>query len=148
MRAAFLAGDAWVRWGVEPPPSALISEASGIDPIYGFETGIERDLNGNALGGIRLPDVEVGRALFIATNFVVPIPGFDSFLFGLWVDLQCEPLPDGSVRFANHGQYVDAVQAQAEMLAAQRYLLPDDVGRIVSLAASSNVGRRSSCPLP
>jgi len=147
IRAAFRAGDAWVRWGVEPPSSALISSgASGIDAIYGFETGIERDFNGNALGGIRLPPVELGRALFIAVNFVVPIPGFDSFLFGLWVDLQCEPLPDGSVRFPNHGQYLDAVEAQAEMLSAQRYVLADDVGRIVSRAARTNVGQRGSCP--
>jgi len=145
MRAAFLAGDAWVRWGVEPPPSALISEASGIDPVYGFETGIERDLNGNALGGIRLPDVEVGRALFIATNFVVPIPDFDSFLFGLWEDLQCEPLLGGSARFANHGRYVAPFIRHADALVSQGYLLASDAEAMKADAARSEVGKPGSC---
>jgi hypothetical protein len=145
MRAAFLAGDAWVRWGVEPPTSALISEAFGVDPIYDSETGIERDLNGNALGGIRLPDVELGRALFISTNFVVPVPDFDSEIFGLWVDLQCEPLPDGSARFANHGRYVAPFVQHADALVSQGHLLTSDAEAMKADAARSEVGKPHSC---
>jgi len=150
-RAAFVAGDEWVRSGAQPPPSVLLESSSAgvIDPTYkavlGIDivTGIARDDNGNALGGVRLPDVEVGRALFIAS-----LPGG---LVGLWFDLACEPVPGSTgdqPRFRNHGDYVGAVAAQAEMLAAQRYLLPEDVGRLVSLAARSQVGRRGSCPTP
>lgn len=144
-RAAFLAGDAWVRWDSEAPQSALINEASGVDPVYGFETGIGRDINGNALGGIRLPDVELGRAWFIATNFVVPIPGFDSELFGLWVDLQCEPLPGGSARFANHGRYVAPFIRHADALVSQGYLLTSDAEAMKADAARSEVGKADSC---
>lgn len=144
-RAAFIAGDAWVRLGIEPPESRLIEATSGIDPIYGFETGIARDFNGNAIGGIRMPDVEVGRATFIATNFIVPIPGFDPQLFGLYIDLQCEPLPDGSVRFPNHGSYVSAVAHHANQLAQEGYLLPGDAEAIKDQAASSGVGKPHAC---
>jgi hypothetical protein len=158
-RAAFIAGDEWVRLGTQPPPSLLMesSPPGVIDPTYkavlGIDlvTGIARDDNGNARGGVRLPDVELGRALFIASvpdiEIVPGLPG----IVGLWFDLACEPVPGSTgdqPRFRNHGDYVGAVAAQAEMLAAQRYLLPEDVGRLVSLAARSQVGRRGSCPTP
>ena len=158
-RAAFIAGDEWVRFGAQPPPSALLesSPAGVIDPTYkavlGIDlvTGIARDDNGNARGGVRLPDVELGRALFLASvpDFEI-VPGLPGIV-GLWFDLACEPAPGSTgdqPRFGNHGEYVSAVEAQAEMLAAQRYLLPEEVGRLVSLAARSNVGRRGSCPTP
>jgi len=145
IRAAFVAGDNWIRWGVEPPLSLTIDETSGVDPVYGFETGIERDINGNALGGIRLPDVELGSALFIATNFVVPIPGIDPLFFGLWVDLQCEPLADGSVRFRNHGQYVSPFSQHANALVSQGYLLASDAEAMKAAAAQSSVGKRGNC---
>jgi hypothetical protein len=147
IRAAFAAGDAWERWGVEAPQSTLIGEGSGIDPIYGFETGIARDLDGNAVGGVRLPDVELGRALFIATNFE-PIPDLEDFdprLFGLWEDLKCEPLPDGSIRFRNHGQYVNRFFRHADALVSQGYLLASDAERMKVEAARSAVGKPGSC---
>ena len=158
-RAAFIAGDEWVRFGAQPPPSALMesSPAGVIDPTYkavlGIDivTGIARDDNGNARGGVRLPDVELGRALFIAS-----LPGFEIIpdlpgIVGLWFDLACEPAPGSTSdlpRFRNHGEYVDAVAAQAEMLSAQRYLLPEDAGALISLAARSQVGKPGSCPAP
>lgn len=144
-RAAFVAGDAWVRLGVEPPSNRFIEETAGIDPIYGFETGIARDFNGNALGGVRMPDVEVGRATYIATNFIVPIPGFEAQLFGLYIDLHCEPLPDGSVRFPDHGSYVSAVAGHANQLVREGYLLPDDAEVIRDQAGQSEVGKPGSC---
>jgi hypothetical protein len=125
------------------------SSAGVIDPTYkavlGIDivTGIARDDNGNALGGVRLPDVEVGRALFIAS-----LPGG---LVGLWFDLACEPAPGSTTdlpRFRNHGQYVHAVAAQAGMLSSQRYLLPEDAEALTSSAARSEVGKPGSCPAP
>ena len=58
-RALFLAGHRWATEGIEPPPSAYLTEApeGQIDPVYQaeygleLETGIARDENGNALGG-------------------------------------------------------------------------------------------------
>jgi hypothetical protein len=146
-RAMFVAGDKWVRSGVAPPPSALLAEAplGAIDPVYGFATGIARDGNLNALGGIRFPDVELGRALFVASLLDVEVaPGLPG-LVGAWTDLQCEPLPDGSPRFTNHGQYVSGVSRQANLLRRQGFLLASDAKELKAQAAESAVGRPGAC---
>src|SRR5262249_20484268 len=94
VRPMLLAGDQSGAPATPPPPSVLLARAppGAIDPVYGFETGIARDTELNALGGIRFPDVEVGRALFIASllDFEI-LPGFPG-LVGAWFDLQCVPL--------------------------------------------------------
>jgi hypothetical protein len=146
-RAMFLAGDHWVRSGVTPPPSTLLAEApvGEIDPVYGFETGIARDDNLNALGGIRFPDVQLGRAFFVASLLgSQTVPGLPDFL-GAWTDLQCEPLPDGSPRFANHGKYVSGVSMQANMLRRHGFLLASDAKELKAQAAESAVGRPGTC---
>jgi hypothetical protein len=146
-RAMLLAGDQWVRNGTPPPPSVLLAQAQPgtIDPVYGFETGIARDANLNALGGIRFPDVEVGRAWFIASLLDVEvIPGLPG-LAGAWVDLQCVPLADGSPRFADHGDYVSRVVQQANALRNGGYLLEADAEALKEQAAESEVGKPGTC---
>lgn len=145
MRALFVAGDNWARWGMTPPDDSLIAETSGIDPIYGLETGIARDSNGNALGGIRRPEVEVGQATYIASLLDVEvIPGLPS-LVGAIIDLTCEPLPDGSVRFPSHGDYVSRFTHQTNLLVNQGYLLPADAEAMKENAAESDIGKPGSC---
>jgi len=136
-----------VRAATVPPPSALLAQAppGAIDPVYGFETGIARDAELNALGGIRFPDVEVGRALFIASllDFEFP-PGLHG-LVGAWFDLQCVPLPDGSSRFASHGDYVQRVVRQADALKRSGFLLEADAVALEQQAAESEVGNPDTC---
>jgi Alpha/beta hydrolase domain len=143
VRAMLLAGDQWVRAGTPPPPSALLAQAppGAIDPVYGFETGIARDAELNALGGIRFPDVEVGRALFIATLLLPGFPG----LLGAWFDLQCVPLANGSPRFASHGDYVRRVVRQADALKRSGFLLQADAEALKQQAAQSEVGKPHTC---
>jgi hypothetical protein len=141
-RALFIAGHRWTKWGIEPPPIASFVEAEGDDPVYQLETGIARDDNFNALGGIRLPDLEIGRGQYIALD---PASFFGFGLFGTWEDLQCEPLPDGSIRFRNHGAYVRQFTHHAEWLVAEGYLLPEDADRLISGAARSEVGKPRAC---
>ena len=147
VRAMLLAGDQWVRAATPPPPSALLAQApsGAIDPVYGFETGIARDTEFNALGGIRFPDLEVGRALFIASllDFEI-IPGFPG-LVGAWSDLQCVPLADGSSRFASHGDYVQRVVRQANALRRSGFLLEADAVALIQQAAESEVGNPDTC---
>lgn len=147
VRAMFLAGDQWVRAATPPPPSALLAQApsGAIDPVYGFETGIARDAELNALGGIRFPDVEVGRALFIASllDFEI-LPGLPG-LVGAWFDLQCVPLADGSSRFASHGDYVWRVVRQANALQRSGFLLYADAEALKQQAAESEVGKPETC---
>ena len=149
VRAAFIAGDRWVRFDRNPPASRLLDAApeGEIDIIHGRVTGIARDFDGNALGGIALPDVETGRALFVASIPVTIPPGLVG-LIGSWFDLACAPRPgSGSLepRFANHGEYVRGVARQSVGLLRAGYLLPDDALAIVIDAADSDVGKPGSC---
>lgn len=146
-RAAFVAGDAWVVSGTAPPPSSLVAEVSAgvIDPIYGFETGIARDLDGNALGGVRLPEFEAGRGLYIASliNSGLPLA-----LIGAFVDLACAPDPGAASdkpRFRSHGDYVRQIADQASVLRGQRLLLAEDAEALVNEAADSTIGKKGTC---
>jgi len=149
-RALFLAGHRWTTEGIAPPPSAYLAEApeGEIDPVYlaeyglELETGIARDEDGNALGGIRMPDLEVGRGQYIA--FDRPSL-FGLGLFGAWYDLKCEPRQDGSPRFRNHGAYVSQFTHYTQRLVKDRYLLPEDAHRLISEAAKSDVGKPKAC---
>jgi hypothetical protein len=149
-RALFLAGHRWTTEGTEPPPSAYLRETPEveIDPVYQAEyglelvTGIARDDNWNAKGGIRLPDLEIGRGQYIA----VDPPSLDGWgLFGKWKDLQCEPLPDGSTRFQDHTSYVSQFTQQAQRLVKDGYMTPGDARRLISEAAKSEVGKPHTC---
>jgi hypothetical protein len=147
VRAMLLNGDRWVRMGAVPPPSLLLAAApaGAIDPVYGIDTGIARDGEGNALGGVRFPDVEVGRAHFVAAlPHVEIVPGFPG-LVGAWFDLQCVPLADGSVRFASHGDYLSRVVQQASSLRTSGYLLESDAEALKAQAAASEVGLPQGC---
>lgn len=150
VRALFVRADEWVRWGVQPPPSTLIEEdtSGGIDPVYGFPTGIARDGDLNALGGVRLPDLAVGRAQFIASDssigFPITIPG----LIGNMVDLACEPPAGetGGPRFSSHGDYVGAFVEQVNALRAAGFLLDADAELLKEQASESSVGKPGTCP--
>jgi hypothetical protein len=153
MRAIFVAGDRWVRSGVEPPPTTLLESAPAgqIDPVYGVETGIARDGDLNALGGVRLPDLAVGRARFVASDPATLPPGFPpvfAVLTGSMVDLACEPLPGSDTdepRFRNHGDYVNAFVRQVDELRRQGFLLEADAEAMKERAAESAVGKPGTC---
>ncbi len=150
-RALFLAGHRWTTEGTEPPPSVSFTEApkGDIDSVYEsqygleLETGLARDENGNALGGIRLPDLEVGRGQYIALD---PESFFGFGLCGAFKDLQCDPLPDGSSRFQDHTSYVFQCTQQSQTLVGQGFLLQEDADRWVAAATASNVGDAAACP--
>lgn len=142
-RALFAAGDAWVQDGIEPPPSVALESTSEPDPVYPFATGIARDENLNARGGVRLPALQIGRGQFVASRFDEPFP---LLLFGRFVDLQCVPLADGSPRFATHGEYVSAFADATNNAVRQRFLLWKDAVALLEEAAESEVGKPGSCP--
>ncbi|MDX1616539.1 MAG: alpha/beta hydrolase domain-containing protein [Candidatus Promineifilaceae bacterium] len=152
-RALLVAGDEWVRLGQSPPASNLLQEAPAgqIDPVYGTETGIARDADLNAKGGVRLPDLAVSRAQFIAsdpdTQTVVGLP-FLAPLSGSTVDLACEPEPGSDSdepRFSNHGEYVNAFTQQVNALQGQGFLLDSDAEALKDRAAQSQVGKPGTC---
>ena len=111
--------------------------------MYGLDlkTGIARDENGNAMGGIRMPDLEVGRIQYIA----VDPNSWGGGLLGASVDLTCQPRADGSARFPDHASYVSQFTQQAQKLVAEGYLLQQDADRLIADATQSNVGDASAC---
>lgn len=153
LRSIFVAGDNWSRFGNDPPASSLIDAApSGeIDPVYGIQTGIARDADGNATGGIRLPNQAIGLARYVASDPATPVGGipFLGPLSGNSSSLACEPVPgagDGQTRFSNHGEYVSNYIHEANILVSQGYLLPVDAEVVKEAAAESNIGKPGTCP--
>lgn len=152
-RAMFVAGDRWTRTGVEPPPSTLLEEAPAgrVDPVYEFETGIARDDDLNARGGVRLPDLHLGRARFVASDSTTRSPGLPprfAFLYGSTIDLPCQPAPGSDTdepRFRTHEDYVDAFTRQVDELQRQGFLLEADAVALKERAAGSEVGKPGTC---
>jgi hypothetical protein len=131
VRALFVALDDWLYdEELVPPASAWLRGKDGPGK-YGDAT-IARDEVGNALGGIRLPDVEVGRGRFYATSPDTPFPG-GNILAGAYVDRHD--------RFANHGKYLSAFTAQADRLRDDGFLLSKDRDALIDSAARSKVGK-------
>ena len=94
---------------------------------------MKRDSVGNALGGIRLPDVDVGRGRFYAVSPDSP-PAGGNILAGAYFDRHD--------RFRNRGVYVGALSRQADALVAAGFLLPDDRDALIDSAVQSRVGKR------
>ncbi|HYK33150.1 MAG TPA: alpha/beta hydrolase domain-containing protein [Streptosporangiaceae bacterium] len=63
--AALVAMQRWLRYGTTPPSGNQIATT----PFFNI---VERDRYGNALGGIRLPDIQVPTATYSAINFSQP----------------------------------------------------------------------------
>jgi hypothetical protein len=150
VRAAFNNGHRWQMGNKLPPASTLLEAATPgeIDPVYWVSTGIARDANLNAAGGVRFPDVAIGRAFhFPSAPGVEVIPGLQG-LIGFWFDLACIPAPEAmsfEPRFTNHGDYVRQVTHKAFALAQQGYILRSDMRELIRAAAGSDVGKPGTC---
>ncbi|MEM7130964.1 MAG: alpha/beta hydrolase domain-containing protein [Chloroflexota bacterium] len=145
LRAMFVAGDQWVVDGIEPPASVYLERAAEdeIDSVYKKATGIARDENLNALGGIRLPDLALGRGQFIAADAVLmPEP---PHMMGGFVDLKCTPLADGSIRFPDHDEYIRQYAEFTEQLVSESFLLTEDAEAMIEAATESDIGIEGAC---
>lgn len=143
-RAGFRAGDRWVRRDISPPPSVLLEDdpSGDPDPVYGFPTGIARDADLNALGGVRLPEVELGVGRYQAADPNATV----AFLTGAYEDISCTPRADGSERFSSHGAYVRSVASILRSLNRDGLILASDRMKLRREAARSDIGRPSACP--
>lgn len=114
MRALFVAGDQWVRKGVQPPPSTTLKvDAQG---------NIMRDARCNALGGIRHPALEAGEATFMASVIRGNWP-----LFGGYANPK-------RLRESEFPGYIESFSKAAKALAAARFLFPAAADRLIGLA--------------
>ena len=116
------------------------------------ENQIARDEFGNALGGIRLPELDVPIATYGGHNVVNPLlPGFLQSLLGLFCRLSgtVAPFDDAQLfgLYPGHGHYVSQYVMAANELKMEGFLLPEDGATLKSAAAMSTIGHIEICGL-
>jgi hypothetical protein len=119
----------WVRGGRRPratPPLAVRP---------GFPPALERDALGNALGGIRTPQVDVPIA---ALSGIGQPPGSPCSRFGTTIAFDAATLAS---LHPTHASYVRAVGRATKRAIRRGVLLPVDARAIRQAAAASGIGR-------
>jgi hypothetical protein len=154
-RALLLRLDAWVSHNAEPPASELmpLGSADGEPPTLRAPTRLpaaviqvpKRDQDGNARGGVRLPDIAVPTG----TNGGQNQPQtFTCMLVGSFTPFAAtkaerertgDPRPSIEERYHGRDDYVNRVRIAAQGLMARGFLLSEDAAVIVQEAASSKL---------
>jgi hypothetical protein len=129
--------EAQVQRGIAPPPGVLMDvDGSGV---------IQRDQFMNALGGVRVPEMDVPTGShYPPTNQADPnLPPFLQFIGNLACFLggSTTPFDDEQLKelYNNHGGYVNKVARAANILMQDRFLLPKDRQIIINEAALSTI---------
>jgi hypothetical protein len=156
-RATLLHLDDWVAKGTEPPKTRLmpLEDAKG-DPVvlrapaHLPKATIEipkRDADGNAVGGVRLPDMEAPLGVNARQN---PPLSFLCMLAGAYVafprtQADADAAHDSHrpvlERYKTRNDYVDRIRVAARELQKQGFLVPDDVAIIIESAAENPLWR-------
>ncbi|GAB4199293.1 MAG: alpha/beta hydrolase domain-containing protein [Wenzhouxiangellaceae bacterium] len=116
----------WAGDGIPPPASQYIAIAGNNQVL--------RDVDGNALGGIRTPDIAAPAASYLPFNSG---PG-PCIFSGAELPFSAEQLAQ---RYPNHGHYIRQVVQAANQLRRDGYLLPADAREFKRNAAHSTVGQ-------
>jgi hypothetical protein len=131
VQSALLDGLAkWVSYGTEPPASRFM------DLVFpGGVATIDLDANGNAIGGVRPPQIEVPLGTYLPNNSG---PGF-CFLFGGF-----DPFDDGTLTsmYRNHGSYVSRMVREIKRSEKEGFLLREDAATQRRNAAASDIGNQ------
>jgi hypothetical protein len=126
LQAAFRALDTWVRTGVRPPVANPLVVTS-TSPVV-----LARDAQGNALGGVRSPQVDAPIATLDAVNSG---PSF-CFLFGSTTPLTP---PQLSALYPTHQDFVTKWAVSLFVNSLNGFLLPDDVSELYSAAVAAPI---------
>lgn len=116
IRALFIAGDQWVRSGVQPPPSVTLKLTS--DGL------VLRDDKGNALGGIRHPALEMREAVFMP-----------SVIRGTWTLFGGYGSLRKRLQSSEFAAYLGEFTKKADVLVAGRYLTQAGRDRMIAQAS-------------
>lgn len=146
MRATLLNLDRWVRDSIEPPPSRLMpleplpDEASLLQAPKHLPSAIvqapRRDADGNAIGGVRLPDIEAPLGTHGAQN--LPLSDRACNLNAAYIAFARtkadrtagDKRPALAERYANREDYVERIRTAAQRLVADRLMLQSDAEEI------------------
>ena len=128
VNAAFAALDRWVRRGKPPKPAPRLEVAAG-PPV-----AIVRDANGNAVGGIRTPQVDVPIAAFTGEQEGSIL----CRLFGTTT-----PFDDATLAalYPSHGAFVAAYDKATKRAVKAGFLLKPDARLMREWAARSRIGQ-------
>lgn len=153
MRATLLNLDRWVKDGVEPPPSRLMpleprpAEASLLQAPKHLPNAIvqapKRDADGNAIGGVRLPDMEAPLGTHGAQN--LPLEDRPCNLNAAYIAFAkttadraaTDTRPALAERYASRDDYVDRIRAAGRKLVAERFMIQSDADEAVRAARSA-----------
>jgi hypothetical protein len=154
-RALLLHLDAWVGRGTKPPASELmpLEPASGEPPALRAPTRLsaaviqvpKRDQDGNALGGVRLPDLAVPTGTNGGQNqpqtFTCMLVGSFSPFAATKAERERtgDARPSIEERYHGRDNYVNRIRIAAQDLVARGFMLPEDAAVIIQEAASSNL---------
>jgi len=116
----------WVKYHKAPPTAPKIEFASESPPV------IARDELGIALGGIRLPEIEVPTALNSGINSGATF----CVLYGTY-----QPFDDDTLHelYPSHGEYVRAIQASLKKNLSAGYILEEAAWEIVMEAIKADI---------
>jgi hypothetical protein len=124
MNAAWYNLDLWVRRGIAPPHAPWLQlkpQVTGVafDPAKAFV----EDANGNALGGVRTPAVEVPTARWVGAK----TGAFRCLFEGYKIPFDAARLRS---MYPDHAAYVERVKRSATALLRTRWLTPTDAREI------------------
>ena len=126
-RAALAALEQWAREGTPPPTMPRLE-------LDGTGTDFERDEAGNALGGIRTPQVDVPLARLSGLG---QLGGSFCGLFGTTVPLTDDELAQ---RYPDHDVFVEAWNLSLDDAVEAGAILADDAANLVTVAETSSIG--------
>ena len=159
-RATLLRLDDWLARGAEPPSSRLmpLAESRG-DPTvlrapHHLAKAIieipQRDEDGNVVGGVRLPDMQVPLGVHARQNSPL---SRGCMLVGAYAAFPVTPA-DASAshdphrpvleRYRTRDAYVDRIRTAARELERDGFLLPEDAAIIVQSAAENPLWSKSA----
>jgi hypothetical protein len=112
----------WIRDGIAPPASRIIQ----IGRDKNGRRIVAVDANGNALGGVRHPMVEVPRGTYLAHNTPTPC-----FLTGAFIEFAAPRL---QALYPSSAFYMEQVRRALKQAIYERFLLPEASPTIISQA--------------
>ena len=121
--------DRWVRDGQPPPKATPLAAVPGAKP--GDSPSLMLDKNGNALGGVRTPWVDVPTAKL--SGLGQSGEGF-AFLFGTTVVFDASTL--AQLYPGGRSEYLAKFKQSLDTTVSAGFLLKDDVAEIMALAAA------------
>ena len=144
MSAAFANLDAWVKSNIAPPKVARIKVSpahEGSKPTWPpTPPSLELDKNGNAVGGVRSPNLDVPIATYYAFSTPAdpadPASGLFCSLVGYKIPFKKDVI---SELYPTHDSYVKKVSSQVDALVKARLVTKSDGQKIKNESAKAAV---------